>query len=155
MRRVRDIRFARQHATEERHRVPAFVRKFSDQQRDAVIAAGIEYGLTTRRIAVLAARGGLPGCTDRFDISHHYVGTLIKRERERRAGIARGMLPAPGERLNSTVQRMMTALEASIAAYERRLRAASGIGKRANVRKLPPAPNPAQLVAMARAGQEI
>jgi hypothetical protein len=96
-----------------------FRAKYSAAQREAVVRAVLDYGLTAAQATRLANKGELPGVGDEvgaFGIGPYYVGDLVRREKQRRSiqehashspeEIMRDSLGVLAERLDHEVRKL-------------------------------------------------
>jgi hypothetical protein len=119
----------------------AFRAKFSDAQREALVRAALDYGLSARRAAILATRGELPGADPdlpAFAMTYEYAAQLVREERNRR-GAREAAASTPETIMRQTLGMLAMRLEEQVRRLERRRKP----------------PTPSEIGELARAGKEI
>jgi hypothetical protein len=101
-----------------------FRAKYSDAQREAVVRAVVDYGLSAAHATRLANRGELPGASDdvgAFAIGPYYVGDLVRREKQRRATQERAS-SSPEEIMRETLGVLAERLDHEVRKLQRQRR---------------------------------
>lgn len=118
-----------------------FRAKFSDEQRDALVRAALDFGLSAAECARRAEHGALPGTRPdlpAFSITPEYAAQLVREERQRR-GQREAAAMAPEAIMRKTLGMLAVRLEDQVRRMERRKIAATG----------------AEIAELAKAGREV
>jgi hypothetical protein len=105
-----------------------FRAKFSDEQRDALVRAALDFGLSAADAARRAGHGALPGTRPdlpAFSITPEYAAQLVREERQRR-GTREAAAMAPEQVMRKTLGMLAVRLEEQVRKMERRAIAPTG-----------------------------
>lgn len=123
-----------------------FKQRFSDEQRQAIVRAHVDFGLTLRAAVALAEKGELPGApatVKPFRVSYATAGEWARTERNRREAQERAGAK-PERIMEDALGNLALRLDTQVRKAERRARGGNPVLQSAS-----------EIQALARAAQEV